>query len=167
MGSELYTARLTRDRSSHCDRPGTRTPRSSQRRDRPTMKSRERFISSFLVMCSFTCGTLAHGQELIDIPDSCSDGEDKIATPDGRIFVCDLESGEFEDFAPPTGDAMWPITIGSAYGPPSVTEQRHESWAFRAIFIIDSAGTTRAVEFDKQANILSTGGMRPAPSHLS
>lgn len=131
------------------------------------MKSRTHYISRLLIASSITCGSLAFGQELIGIPDSCSDGADRLETPDGRVFVCDLESEEFGDFTPPTENAIWPITIGPGYAPPSVMEHRHNPWDFRAILIIDPSGSSRAIELDKKANIVSDGGLRPAPSHLS
>jgi len=116
----------------------------------------------FMVLCMS-----AHGQDLIGIPESCSDGADQIKTPDGRIFSCSLESGEFEDITPPTDDAIWPISIGPANSPPSVTEQRPGQWNFRAMLIIDPSGTTRTIEFDTHANIVSIDGNKPATSHLS
>lgn len=131
------------------------------------MKLRKGPITHFLLLPFLAFCASTHGQNLIGIPESCADGGDQITTPDGRIFSCSLESGEFEDFTPPTGDALWPISIGPANAPPSVTEQRPGHWDFRALLIIDPSGAIRTIEFDKHANIVSIDGGKPTPSHLS
>lgn len=132
------------------------------------MKSRKSAIMQALLLLSMIFCMPIYGQDLIGIPESCDDGADQIKTPDGRIFSCSLESGEFEDFTPPTDDAIWPISIGSANSPPSVAEQRPGHWNFRALLIIGPSGSPRTIEFDTHANIVSIDGSKPpAPSHLS
>lgn len=131
------------------------------------MKSCKDSITNFIFLPLLACTTFAHGQDLIGIPEACADGGDQITTPDGRIFVCSLESGSFEDFTPPTGEAIWPISIGPAYAPPSVTEQRPRHWDFRAVLVIKPSGATRVIEFDKHANAVSIEESSPTPIHLS